>query len=118
MNNRSDIEAAPRTQRHHHRKNHDAEDVIQNSGADHDLTLAGTQIAQFSKHAGRNTNAGGRHRCPRKNGRNGIHMEEAHQAKGSQGKGEHYAHHCHREGLLPYGHQFIQLTFQSRKEQQ
>ena len=114
MNKRSDIEAPPRTQRHHHRKNHDAEDVIQNSGADHNLTLAGAQIAQFSKHAGRNTNAGGRHRCPRKDGRNGIDVENAHQAKRAEGKGQHNADDRYREGLLPDSHQLIQLTFQTR----
>ena len=45
-------------------------------------------------------------------------MENAHQAKGSKGKGQYHAHDRHREGLLPDSHELIQLTFQSREEQQ
>ena len=46
---------------HHHRQDHDAEDVIEHGGADHDLAFAALEPAQFAEHAGRDADGGGGH---------------------------------------------------------
>ena len=45
-------------------------------------------------------------------------MEDRHQAKGAEGEGQHHADHGDAEGLGPHRHQFLQLTFKTREEEQ
>ena len=61
---------------HHHRQDHDPEDVVQHGGADHDLALPALEPAQLAKHAGGDADRGGRHRRPGEHRRNQGHMEE------------------------------------------
>ena len=44
-------------------------------------------------------------------------MKKGHQAKGSEGKRKHHTRHGHGKCLSTHGHQFFELTFQTRQEQ-
>ena len=114
----SNAEALPGGEGHHHRQNHDAEDVIEDGGADHNLAFAAAQHLQLTKHARRDANAGGRHRGASKDRRDRLHPKQAHQAKGAQGKRQQHPGHGHGDRLAPHRHQLIEFTFEAREEEQ
>ena len=118
MHDGCDFQRSTGSQRHHHSQDHDAEDVVEHGRSNHDLTFAGAQITKLAKHTRSDTDAGGRHRSTGKNRLDGIHVEDAHQTKGSQCEGKHHAHHSHGEGLSTDGDQFFKLALQTREEQQ
>ena len=118
LHDRADLQGAPASQGHHDGQDHDAEDVIENGSADHDLTFTGFEVSQLTKHAGGNADAGGRHGSTGKNRRNRIHVKNRHQTPGAKSEGQHHTSDGHGEGLCADSNQFLQLTFQTGEKQQ
>ena len=113
-----DGQGPSRTQGHHDGQNDDSEDVIEHSRTDDDLPFAGPEVTQFSKHTGRDADARGRHRCPRKDRGDGIHVKDRHQPQRAKGEGQHHAHNRNREGLNADCHQLLEFTLETGEEEQ
>ena len=114
----ANLQTSAGSQGHHDGQDDDAENVVENGSTDHDLPLAGAQITEFTENTGGDADAGGRHRGTRKDRWDCINVEDGHEAKGAEGKGQHHTHHSDTEGLGPHRHQFLQLALETCKEEQ